>query len=143
VKKQVRIMLVAEGKGAAESIRRILAKAGVPVLHQVVEGARAAISYLKGEGSYANRKKHPLPGLVLLDLSMPSKSGVEVLRWIRSQSKFNALPIVALVPVPTPSDGAGARGIVGYVRSCLAAATGWQPGSTGQTWRGSPKPASD
>ena len=116
-------MLVAGQEDAAGSMRQILAKAGVPTLHQVLKDAHTALSYLKGEGAYADREKHPVPGLVLLDLSMPSNGGVDVLRWIRSQSKLNTLPVVALVGLPIPSDAEGSRGIVGYVRSCLAAAT--------------------
>jgi CheY-like chemotaxis protein len=47
-----------------------------------------AIEYLSGEGNFANRKLHPLPSLVLLDLKMPRKSGFEVLSWIRNHPKL-------------------------------------------------------
>lgn len=37
-----------------------------------------------------------LPALLLLDLNMPRMSGLEVLRWVRHESPFPALPVVTL-----------------------------------------------
>ena len=50
-----------------------------------------AIEYLSGAGNFANRKTHPLPVLVLLDLKMPRKSGFEVLSWIRNHPKLKRM----------------------------------------------------
>lgn len=44
------------------------------------------IAYLKGEGEFADRGKHPFPHLLLLDLRMPRGDGFEVLQWLRGQS---------------------------------------------------------
>ena len=62
-------------------------------VHIVGDGAQA-IDYLAGNGPFADRNAHPLPALVLLDLNLPKKSGFEVLRWIRQQPRFLALPVV-------------------------------------------------
>jgi CheY-like chemotaxis protein len=64
------------------------------ILAEVQDGAEA-ITYLKGEGIFQNRAKHPLPQLLLLDLKMPRKDGFEVLQWLQSQS-FLALTAVVL-----------------------------------------------
>jgi CheY-like chemotaxis protein len=64
-------------------------------LHVVVDGP-TAIRYLAGEGEFSDRTKHPLPCLLLLDLNLPRQSGLEVLKWVRSQPDFLALPIVIL-----------------------------------------------
>src|SRR5215216_1937875 len=58
-----------------------------------VEDGQQAIEYLKGVKTFANRKKFPVPELVLLDLKMPVLGGFEVLEWIRKQSKFRDLPV--------------------------------------------------
>ncbi len=39
---------------------------------------------------------HPLPQLVLLDLKLPRRSGLEVLTWIRSRPDMKTLPVVVL-----------------------------------------------
>lgn len=61
-----------------------------------VSDGEEAIAYLRGENEYANREKHPLPQLMLLDLKMPRKNGFDVITWIRSQPGLKRLPIVVL-----------------------------------------------
>src|SRR6266516_722368 len=61
-----------------------------------------AISYLSGQGIYADRDLYPLPALLLLDLKMPRKSGPEVLSWLRKQPQLRSLIVVFL----TSSDSA-------------------------------------
>jgi CheY-like chemotaxis protein len=55
-----------------------------------------AVAYLSGEGRFADREAYPFPVLVLLDLKLPRRSGLEVLGWIRSQPGLKRLPIVVL-----------------------------------------------
>jgi two-component system response regulator len=63
---------------------------------QVAANGQEAIDYLTGAGKYADRQKFPLPGLVLLDLKLPIKMGLEVLEWIRSQPAFKSLVVIVL-----------------------------------------------
>jgi CheY-like chemotaxis protein len=60
--------------------------------HSVPSG-EAAIAYLKGEGDYADRRAHPLPDLVLLDIALPGMDGFEVLTWIRNHPELNGLKV--------------------------------------------------
>ena len=69
---------------------------GLSHLLRVVTDGQQAIDYLAGHGPFADREEHPLPGLVLLDLNLPIKSGIDVLRWIRGQSDFVSLPVIVL-----------------------------------------------
>ena len=55
---------------------------------QAVSDGDKAVAYLSGRDAYQDRDKHPLPNLILLDLKMPRKSGLEVLAWIREQPQF-------------------------------------------------------
>jgi CheY-like chemotaxis protein len=52
-----------------------------------------AIEYLSGVGNFANRKLHPMPSLILLDLKMPRKSGFEVLSWVRKHPNLKRLMV--------------------------------------------------
>jgi two-component system response regulator len=56
---------------------------------------RQTIAYLRGEGEFSDRTKHPLPHLLFLDLRMPRGDGFDVLRWMRGQS-FSKLLVVVL-----------------------------------------------
>ena len=62
----------------------------------VVSDGEEAIAYLKGEGKFADRYEYPLPALLLLDLKMPKKDGLEVLEWIREQPCLRRLRVVML-----------------------------------------------
>ena len=53
-----------------------------------------ALAYLSGTGEFADRNRHPMPQLVLLDLKMPRKSGLEVLSWMRNQPALKRVIIV-------------------------------------------------
>ena len=70
----------------------------------IVPDGNAAIEYLSGTGKYARRGEHPLPCLVLLDLKMPGKSGLEVLEWIRTQPTVSTLPALMLTSSNQESD---------------------------------------
>ena len=61
-------------------------------LHVVPDGEQA-VAYLKGEGQFADRRAHPLPDLVLLDLWLPGMNGFDVLSWIRQHPDFGALKV--------------------------------------------------
>jgi CheY-like chemotaxis protein len=63
---------------------------------QVVRNGDEVIDYLKGSGPYADRRSVPWPGLLLIDIKMPRKSGLEVLQWIRHQDVLKRLPVVVL-----------------------------------------------
>ena len=60
----------------------------------VAHDGREAIDYLAGAGKFSNRIEFPLPSLVILDLKMPIRSGMEVLQWIRSQPVLRCLPVI-------------------------------------------------
>jgi CheY-like chemotaxis protein len=70
---------------------------------QVVPDGQEAVSYLSGDGPYANRIDHPLPFLVLLDLKMPKMSGLDV-RWMRSQPAHLALRVIVFSSSKLPVD---------------------------------------
>ncbi len=77
-------------------IERAFRKAGLPRPVSVRDGEQA-VAYLSGEGEYADRERHPLPSLLLLDLKMPRMDGFEVLRWLRSHpGGLRRLPAVVL-----------------------------------------------
>ena len=90
------ILLVEDNGDDATLIERAIRKANVAAPVHRVEDGEAACNYLLGAGVYADRVKHPLPTVMLLDLKLPKRSGLEVLRWVRSTPALAKLVIVML-----------------------------------------------
>lgn len=62
-------------------------------LHFVYDG-QEAIDYLSGTGKFSERARYPLPSLLILDLKMPRKTGMEVLKWLNEQPELRRLPVL-------------------------------------------------
>lgn len=78
--------------------------AGIESLIQTVPDGQEVIHYLSGNGKYADRKRYPIPRLVLLDLHMPDLSGFDVLQWIRLTPPVAAIPVLVLTSSTSESD---------------------------------------
>ncbi len=90
-------------------LRRAFDKAGQGTSLQTVNDGQAAINYLSGEREYADRQKHPMPTVVLLDLNLPEVHGFDVLEWIRAQPAHRHLPVVIFSSSEREEDQARAR----------------------------------
>ncbi|MCA1856788.1 response regulator [Massilia oculi] len=90
------ILLVEDNPDDVLLARRAIKKAALAVALQVVHDGDEAVAYLDGSGHFGDRGRHPLPALVLLDLKLPKRSGLAVLRWIRSQPALATTPVVVL-----------------------------------------------
>jgi CheY-like chemotaxis protein len=77
-------------------IRSALKKNGFRDPIYVVSNGEEVLQYFKGQGAYADRKKYPVPHLLLLDLNMPRLNGFEVLSWIRGRQEWMCLPVIVL-----------------------------------------------
>lgn len=68
------------------------------VANQVVwvkDGAEA-LDYLFHRRTYADPVRHPVPGLILLDLKLPKVDGLEVLKEIKTEPSLRRIPVVML-----------------------------------------------
>ncbi len=90
------ILLAEDLEDDAWTIKQVLKKAGVMNPVAVVSDGEEAIRYLRGTGTYNDRAKFPLPGVLLLDLKMPRRSGFEVLEWCRAQPQLKTMLLVVL-----------------------------------------------
>ena len=87
-------MLVVEDRADDVELLEIAARAAPEaVSFHIVRDGEQAVAYLKGEGPFADRQAHPLPELVLLDLSLPGIDGFAVLAWIRQHPELSALKV--------------------------------------------------
>ncbi|MDY6795078.1 MAG: response regulator [Actinomycetota bacterium] len=90
------VLLVEDDPNDVLLIQRAFKNAEIVNPIHVVEDGEQALYYLSGEGGYSDRERFPMPLLILLDLKLPRKSGMEVLAWIRSQKSLKRLPVVVL-----------------------------------------------
>lgn len=84
-------------------LRRAFARSGDASLHAVADGD-AAIAWLAGAGAYFDRERFPFPDLLLLDLKLPRRTGLEVLDWLRAQEPLKRLPAIVLTSSRDPRD---------------------------------------
>jgi len=91
-------------------LQHALNKMGVTNPVQIATNGQEAIDYLSGADQFADRRKFPLPCLVLLDLKLPFVMGLDVLRWIRKQPGL-ALPVIILTASAEDADIAAAYGL--------------------------------
>ena len=90
------ILLVEDNPDDVLLIRRAFQKAGIGNPIVAVGHGDDAVAYLDGTGAYADRHRYPLPALVLLNLKLPRRSGLEVLAWVRQHEGLKRLPVVVL-----------------------------------------------
>ena len=62
----------------------------------LVEDGEELLSYLRRNGDYSDPASSPRPGLILLDLNMPRKGGLEALQEIKSDPALRTIPVVVL-----------------------------------------------
>lgn len=58
-----------------------------------VRNGEDVLSYLRNEGAWS---QSPRPGLILLDINMPKRSGFEVLKEIKSDASLCSIPVIVL-----------------------------------------------
>jgi CheY-like chemotaxis protein len=90
-----------------------------PVL--AVSDGEGAVDYLKGKGRYRNRERFPLPAVVVMDVKLPGRSGIEVLEWLRNEEGLRGLQVIMLSTAyrPWEIERAYHLGIVGcFLKPC-------------------------
>ncbi|MES9827539.1 MAG: response regulator [Candidatus Thiodiazotropha sp.] len=73
---------------------------------EVSYSGQKALDYLFGNEHFADRTKHPLPNLILLDLKMPGVDGFEVLKRVKGTPLIKRIPVVILTSSKEEGDRA-------------------------------------
>ena len=98
------VVLVAEDDEADYAfLKCMLRETPLAALFRVADGEET-IKYLKGVGDFRDRRKFPLPNILLLDLKLPKLSGFEVLEWIAPQPCFGTMRIFILAGSDSRAD---------------------------------------
>ncbi|MBT3093982.1 MAG: response regulator [Candidatus Thiodiazotropha endolucinida] len=73
---------------------------------EVSYSGQEALDYLFGNEHFADRNRHPLPDLILLDLKMPGVDGFQVLQRIKGTPLIKRIPVVILTSSKEEGDRA-------------------------------------
>ncbi len=68
---------------------------------RVVDDGVAAMEYLRRQGPYATARR---PGMIILDLNLPRKSGREVLEELKADPELGTIPVVILTTSKAEED---------------------------------------
>ena len=83
---------------------RALRRANLANRIDVARDGQQALDYLFRQGEFANRSGSNLPTVILLDISLPRLSGLEVLERLRADARTALLPVVILTSSDEESD---------------------------------------
>jgi chemotaxis family two-component system response regulator Rcp1 len=89
----VKILLVEDNPADARLVREVFAETGVAHQLCLVPDGESALDFLRGRGDYRYESQ---PGLVLLDIGLPGKNGMEVLAEIKADASMRHIPVVVM-----------------------------------------------
>jgi CheY-like chemotaxis protein len=91
------LLLVEDDPADARLILRALERVEIPAQVVHVKDGDAAVEYLAAETAIVSKDPVAVTQLVILDLKLPRRSGLEVLQWIREQeSDISRVPVIML-----------------------------------------------
>jgi CheY-like chemotaxis protein len=104
----IHVLLVEDDPDHEELVRRAFLDCGARVSLQVTRHGEEALDYLFRRGPYAEAARSPRPRLILLDLRLPRRDGLEVLAEIKSSPDLRVIPAVVLTTSESEHDVARA-----------------------------------
>ena len=100
----VEILLVDDNSDDVEMTFEAFRQAGITNRVHVVRDGAEALDFLFCTGDYAYRTRETLPLMILLDLTLPKVSGLEVLRRVKQDSRTRMVPVIVLTVSKTNQD---------------------------------------
>ncbi|HEU4867609.1 MAG TPA: response regulator [Actinomycetota bacterium] len=89
----INILLVEDNPGDVELTEDALRRSKVATKVSVVTDGEDAMNYLRQQCAY---EEETMPDLVLLDLNLPRKDGMEVLKEMKDDPNLRHIPVVVL-----------------------------------------------
>jgi len=101
-KRTMAILLVEDNPADVELTLRAFRKRKLSNPLHVARDGEEALDYLHRRGAFAGGA--PVPGLVLLDVRLPKVDGIEVLRQMKGDPVYRAVPVVMLTTSQEDTD---------------------------------------
>lgn len=90
------ILIVEDNPDEAELAVLAMREKGIDLPYHIVSDGQAAIDYVLSLGKEEPYKPHSIPFLILLDLKLPRRNGIDVLKTLRSFKETKYIPVVVL-----------------------------------------------
>jgi len=90
------IFLVEDRPDEVELMKQALHQVGVTNPLRVFTDGAEAIAYFEGGGRYSDRVTYPLPRLVMLDLKLPNRTGLDIVKWMKSDPRIKRIPVIVI-----------------------------------------------
>src|SRR3990167_6673999 len=87
------VLLVEDNMADVELLQEAFLENNLNLNLSVVHNGYDALSFLRKDGLF---EKSPRPDIILLDLNMPYKSGIDVLMEIKTDHSLKRIPVVIL-----------------------------------------------
>jgi CheY-like chemotaxis protein len=95
------VLLVDDDDGDVLLITEAFERSGAPTALHVASDGEQALQFLHRTGGFTGA---PRPGLVLLDLNLPRRAGLEVLADVKSDQDLRSIPVVILTTSQAEDD---------------------------------------
>lgn len=103
-----RILLVEDNPGDIRLTQEALKESNLDIHLDVVSDGEQAVDFLTHKGKYADAVR---PSIILLDLNLPKKNGIEVLREIKFNDVLKKIPVIVLTTSDADHDISKAYGL--------------------------------
>jgi CheY-like chemotaxis protein len=108
-KELVEILLVEDNPRDVQLALRGFEKVKITNPVRVVRDGVEALDFIFATGPYTHRRDARSPQIILLDLNLPKKSGIEVLRQIKANETTRDIPVIVLTTSNRDRDVAECR----------------------------------
>ena len=98
------ILLVEDRPDEVELMKQALHQAGITNPLRMISDGAEVIAYFEGRDRFADRNFWPLPRLVLLDLKLPNRTGLDIVKWMKNHERLKKIPVVMVTSSREPSD---------------------------------------
>jgi CheY-like chemotaxis protein len=74
------------------------------ITFHVALGGDEVIQYLQGDGRFVDRNAYPFPSWMILNMKMPGRPALDVIKWLRGHPECNVVPAILMCESCTPQD---------------------------------------
>lgn len=98
------ILLAEDDENDILLVTQALKKIGFTESVYICRDGEEATLYLEGGGRYSDRRLFPFPSIIITDLKMPRKGGMEILQWLKDHPECHVIPVIILSASNEPND---------------------------------------